>query len=203
MSVRISLKADELANQCGLAAAAIAGEAGWPGSAPGAGVMTGHAAELSAKSAEIKRLEAELRIARQAIKPVIANARRDMKKVDKATDMLYGDDSGRKIEFGLSPKKVSWTRSAEPDQVIIRATRDGVAPGSIWVDWEPQPAAVYEVQWFTDSAMTQMVGSITATKSETVVEELKRGKEYWFRVRAVRGSKRGPWSDPATRVASI
>jgi hypothetical protein len=203
MLARISLKADELANQCGLAGAAILGEAGWPGLVPGAAVMTGYAAELSAKLVAINRLESELRAARQAIKPVIANARRAMKKVDKVTDALYGEDSGRKIEFGLAPKKVSWTRSAEPEQVVIRETRDGTEPGSIWVDWEAQPAAVYEVQWFLDASMTDMVGSATATKSEVVVEGLVRGKEYWFRIRAVRGSKTGPWSDQATRVASI
>ena len=203
MLARIALRGDELASQCGLAGAAISGEGNWPGMAPGAAVMSGYAQELSAKLELINRLQSELRAARQSIKPVIADARRDMGKVDQATDLLYGADSGRKLAFGLSPKKVTTTPSAEPGQVVIRAVREGTGPGSIWVDWEPQPGAVYEVQWFLDASMTDMVGSATATKSEIVVECLARGKEYWFRVRAVRGSKTGPWSDPATRVASV
>ena len=136
----------------------------------------------------------------QAIKLIVGDAWRDMGKVDKATDLLHGADSGR---VGLSPKKTTTTPSAEPEQVVIRATGDGTGPGSMWVDWEAQPAAVYEVQWFTDADMTLMAGSATATKSEIEVEGLERGKAYWFRVRAVRGSKTGPWSDQATRVASI
>jgi len=56
--------------------------------APGAAVMSGYAQELSAKLALINRLQSELRAARQSIKPVIADARRDMGKVDQATDLL-------------------------------------------------------------------------------------------------------------------
>lgn len=203
MSGRIPVKADELATQCGLAGAAIGGEPGWPALAPDGATMIGYAQQLEAKLDRINSLKSELRATRQSIKPIVADARRDMLKIDNATDMLYGADSGKKIEFGLSPKRVTKAPSVEPEQVVIRETRDGTEPGSIWVDWEAQPAAVYEVQWFLDASMTDMVGSATATKSEVVVEGLVRGKEYWFRVRAVRGSKSGPWSDQATRVASI
>ena len=203
MLARIAVKGDELARQCGLAGAAIGLEPGWPGMAPGGAVMNGYAQDLSDKLSLINRLESELRAARQSIKPVIADARRDMAKVDQATDLLYGADSAKKINFGLSPKKTTTTPSGEPEPVVIRATGDGTHPGSIWVDWETLPAAVYEVQWFTDADMTHTVGSATATKSEIEVEGLERGKAYWFRVRAVRGSKTGPWSDQATRVASI
>ena len=45
-----------------------------------------------------------------------------------------------------------------------------------------------------------MVGSATGTNSEMEIQGLERGKQYWFRVRA---GKVGPWSDQATRVASI
>jgi hypothetical protein len=63
--------------------------------------------------------------------------------------------------------------------------------------------AVYEVQWFADAAMTQMVGSQTVTKSELEIESLARGNQYWIRVRAVRAGKTGPWLDEATKVANI
>jgi len=35
------------------------------------------------------------------------------------------------------------------------------------------------------------------------IQGLERGKQWWFRVRAVRAGKVGPWSDQATRVANI
>jgi len=165
--------------------------------------MNGYAQDLLDKLTLINSLKSQLRATRQSIKPIVADARRDMLKIDNTTDMLYGEDSGKKINFGLAPKKVTKAPSGEPEQVVVRATRDGVQPGSIWVDWEALPAAVYEVQWFMDADLTEMVGSATATKSEIVVEGLERGEAYWFRVRAVRGSKTGPWSDQATRVASI
>ena len=87
--------------------------------------------------------------------------------------------------------------------VVIRATKDGTPPASIWVDWDSVERAVYEVQWFSDSNILQMTGSATVTSSETEIQGLERGKQYWFRVRAVRAGQEGPWSDQATRVANI
>ena len=73
----------------------------------------------------------------------------------------------------------------------------------MWVDWEALPAAVYEVQWFLDADLTQMAGSTTVTVSKIEIGDLEPGTQYWFRVRAVRGSKTGPWSEPVTRFANV
>ena len=66
-----------------------------------------------------------------------------------------------------------------------------------------------------EGALQPKVGDLTSGKVLSISKNgvvldiggrltgLVRGKEYWFRVRAVRGSKTGPWSDQATRVASI
>jgi len=111
MSGRIPVKADELATQCGLAGAAIGGEPGWPALAPDGATMIGYAQQLEAKLDRINSLKSELRATRQSIKPIIADARREMAKVDKATDLLYGADSAKKINYGLSPKKTTTTPS--------------------------------------------------------------------------------------------
>jgi len=108
----------------------------------------------------------------------------------------------------LDPKKTSPAPGGSGgaggiDQVVIRATKDGTYPESIWVDWEAVEGAVYEIQWYTDAALTQMIGSATVTASELEVQGLQQGQQYWFRVRAVRASNAGPWSDQATRVANI
>jgi hypothetical protein len=100
-------------------------------------------------------------------------------------------------------KKTTQTPSSEPEQVVILATANGTHPASVCVDWDSVDAAVYEVQWFGDAPLMLMVGSATVTNSEMEIQGLERGKQYWFRVRAVRAGKVGPWSDQATRVANI
>jgi len=52
-------------------------------------------------------------------------------------------------------------------------------------------------------ALVKMVGSATVTSSEYEITGLTRGNQYWVRVRAVRASMTGHWSDQATRVANI
>ena len=205
MAKRISLKPDELAKQCGFAAVAIGAEPNWPlpPAAPAATVLNTCAQNLSTQLSVINDLESQLRTARQAIKPFIEEARDEMAKVDLMTDLLYGRESAKKISFGLTPKKFNTTPIGEPAQVVIRATADGSQPASIWVDWESIEGAVYEIQWFTDADLKQMAGSATVTSSEMEVQDLERGKQYHFRIRAVRGGHTGPWSDQATRMANI
>ena len=205
MADRISRKADALATQCTQAAAAItAAGATWPAAtAPTAAAMTTHATNLNAKLTSINTLEAQLSTARQQLKDLVDPARESMSKVDQATDLLYGPDGAQKQNFGLPPKKATATTSGEPEQVVITATEDGTHPHSIWLDWDSVTGAVYEVQWFGDAALTQMVGSATVTLSEIEVPGLTLGQQYWFRVRAVRANLVGPWSDQATRVANI
>lgn len=205
MADRISRKADALAVQCTQAATGITGAgATWPAAtAPTAAAMTTHATNLNAKLASINTLEAQLSTARQQLKDLVDLARESMTKVDQATDLLYGPDAAQKQSFGLTAKKTTTTASGEPEQVVITATADGTQPASIWIDWGVVDAAVYEIQWFSDAALTQMVGSATVTNSEVEIPGLTRGQQYWFRVRAVRASLVGPWSDQATRVANI
>jgi hypothetical protein len=42
----------------------------------------------------------------------------------------------------------------------------------------------------------------TATKSKATVTGLTSGTRYWFRVAAIGSAGQGPWSDPATAIAS-
>ncbi|MCX7050256.1 MAG: fibronectin type III domain-containing protein [Candidatus Sumerlaeota bacterium] len=204
MAPRISRNPEELARQCGLAAFAITSAGpGWPASAPSSATLTTCNTNLTSQLSVINSLETQLRAARQAMKPMIDAARDAMAKVDQATDLLYGPDGAEKQNFGLTPKKVGGEASGEPEQVVITATTDGTQPASIWIDWDTVEGAVYELQWFSDAALTQMVGSATVTNSEYEIPGLTKGNQYWFRVRAVRASLVGPWSDQATRVANI
>ena len=203
-----------LAQQCDRAHNAIGGEPNWPTTAPIAMTLLTRSQNLTTQLSVINVLESQLRAARQDMKPFIEDAREDMLKVDQATDLLYGEDSAKKIQFGLDPKKPAGGDGSGAgagagggaggiEQVVIRATKDGTHPASIWVDWDSVEGAVYEIQWFSDAPLTQMIGSATVTASELEVQGLVRGNQYWFRVRAVRASQPGPWSDQATRVANI
>jgi hypothetical protein len=80
---------------------------------------------------------------------------------------------------------------------------DGTHPASLFVDFDSADSAAYEVQWFSDAPLTQMVGSATVTSRDYEITGLTRGQQYWIRVRAVRAGQVGPWSDQATRVANI
>jgi len=208
MAARISYKPDELAQQCDRAHHAIGGEPAWPAppAAPIAMTLLTRSQNIETQLSVINSFESQLRAARQDLKIFVQDAREDMGKVDKATDLLYGEDGAEKIQFGLDPKKPAPGGSGGAggiEQVVIRATKDGTHPASIWVDWEAVEGAVYEIQWFTDAPLTQTIGSATVTASELEVQGLQQGQQYWFRVRAVRASNPGPWSDQATRVANI
>ena len=124
MAERISRKPDELAQQCGLAAYAIGTVPAWPPVA----TMTTCASNLSSQLSVINSLEAQLRAARQALKPMIEAAHDAMAKGDQATDLLYGPDGAEKQNFGLPSKKTTQTPSGEPEQVVITATADGTHP---------------------------------------------------------------------------
>ena len=203
MAVRISHKAEVLARQCRLASNAIGGEADWPATGPTAAELLTDSQELNVRSTEIIDLESQLSDKRKAIKPFIEKGREDMTGVDRTTDMLYGPDSGKKINFGLTPKKTKHEPLGQPEQVVIRSIEDGTQPESIYLDWETVEQAAYEVQWFLDAALTQTIGSTTVTRSELEIHGLEQGKQYWIRVRAVRASEEGKWSDPATRIANL
>jgi len=203
MAERISRRPDELAQQCMRASSAVPAEPNWPTTAPIAMTLLTCSQNIETQLSVINSLESQLREARHALKPFVEAAHDNMVKVDQATDMLYGIDSPKKIQFGLQPKKLADTATGTPEQVVIEKLTDGTQPSSIWVDWSSVTGAVYEIQWFSDANLTQMVGSATVTASEMEVQGLERGKQYHFRVRAVRGGHTVPWSDQATRVANI
>jgi hypothetical protein len=203
MADRISRKPSELATQCTQAATGItAAGVSWPAGAPTALAMTNHAATISSKLAQIATAEAALRIMRQELEGIAEPARADMQKVDQATDLMYGPDGAQKQNFGLTPKKAA-SAYGTPDQVVITATADGVDPASLFVDWDTIPAAVYEVQWAAAPTFAPIIGTMTVTESQATIPNLTRGTQYWIRVRAVRASQNGSWSDPATRVANV
>jgi len=201
---RIPTKPTELRDQLSQAVAGIGAEANWPLTAPSLIEVGGLAGNISGAITQVDNLKSQLAQARADL-----HANRDqsvdmMKRIDEVTDGLYGPGGAEKNNFGLPPKKTTHGESEPLDQIVITKVEDGISPASIFVDWDSESgAAAYQIEWYTDSAMTQQIGNAAISASEYEIAGLTSAQSYWIRVRAIRGSEYGPWSDPATRVANI
>ncbi len=200
---RIPTKPNELRDQLMQASSAIAGEANWPTTAPTQAGVNANITVLFTAITAVNDLKAQLAQARATLRDKRDAGVETMKRIDEVTDGLYGPDGPEKNNFGLTPKKT--TRESVPlEQVVIIKVEDGTSPASVFVDWDSeQGAAAYQIEWYTDSAMTQQIGNAAISESEYEIAGLTASQQYWIRVRAIRGSEYGPWSDPATRVANI
>ena len=201
---RIPTKPTEVRDQLGKASKGIAGEPNWPTTAPNQVKVDAIQASLILAIDNVTALEAQLAIARTEL-----HFRRDagvtiMKNIDNVTDGLYGPEGDEKKNFGLPPKKSTHGEMHHLGRVVITKIQDGVAPASIYIDWDTEEGAgAYQIEWYTDPAMTQQVGSATATQSQLEIGGLTPGQQYWIQVRAVRGNEHGQWSDVASRLANL
>ena len=204
MADRIKRQPDKLRDQLIQAsAAATAAGAAWRAGAPTPAQLTAGAAAIDTRITSTKNLAASLRIEESAKGTATTAGIALMKEVDEETDALYGADGPQKLNFGLSPKGGAGGGPPPLHKLIEIRTLDGAAPGSFLFDWETIQGASYEVKWFSNGTLTQLVGSATATRSDYLITGLTAGQQYWMIVRPVRGSEQGPWSDPATRVANV
>jgi len=202
MADRIKRRPDQSRDQLNTAAAAItAAGAAWTGSLTAAQVAAAAANTNTALTA-VKNAEAALKVLRQTIRTVGSAGIAIMKQIDSTTDAIYGPSGAEKANFDLPPKFVT-TGPAPLDKLTDIRTLETATPNSILFDWESIVGASYEIKWFSNATMTQLVGSATSTASEYVISGLTPGQQYWMIVRPVRGSETGPWSDPATRVANV
>lgn len=199
---RIKTRPDELRDQLSTAAAAaIAAGASWPASAPTPGSITAAANAINTILAQIAVTEGTLATQRQTRDVNVAAALAIMKAIDEATDFLYGAGGAEKLNFGLAPKGQGSLEALHKLEKI--RTLDGLPSHSILFDWETIENSSYEIQWFTDAALTNAIGSAVSTKSEFTITGLDAGTQYWMIVRPFRGGQFGPWSDPATRIAPV
>ena len=200
---RIPTKPSDLRDQLAIAATGIGNEPDWPSTGPTQADVTTEATDLHTAITLVKSCEAQLADARTDLHQKRNGGVNTMKRVDQITDGLYGPDSTKKEHFGLPPKK-SGGESVPLVQVIITKVIDGTGPATIFVDWESQQgAAAYQIEWFMNSTGGTPLGNAAISESEYEITGLQPRQQYWFHVRAIRGSEYGPWSDPATRVANI
>ena len=184
-----------------LSAGAAAGPT-WPLSAPTAAQMTTAANDLGSSITSLNTIRGDLSQASDLKDTRVGTGQGYMRRVDEATDFLYGPESATKLDFGLTPRGQG-TQEALHKLIEIVVT-DGPVPGSLKFDWENIEGASYEVQWSSTSNFATVTGSATsASSSDYIISGLTPGTQYWMRVRPVRGADVAPWSDPATRVAPV
>ena len=201
---RIATKPTELRDQLTQAEAGILGESNWPSTAPPAPDVGIARSAIASSITQIDNLKSLLSQARATLHTQVDTGVDLMKRIDEVTDGLYGSDSPEKNDFGLPPKKSTHGEQIPLGQVLITKIEDGTAPASIFVDWDTDAgASAYQIEWYSDSAMTQSVGSAAVSASEHEIQGLTMSQQYWIRVRSVRGNEYGQWSDPATRVANL
>jgi hypothetical protein len=201
MAQRIKTKHTDLLAQVNQAIAGISGVGlGWPVGAPTSASVTAHKTTFDTAITATNTAFNAWKVAIQAENAAALVVTTDMKAIDETTDLLYGPSGAQKNNFGLTPKGAPISPLHKLIKIVVK---DGIPAGSILFDWENIEGATYEVQWFSDSAMTQMVGSAVSTSSEFTIAGLTSGTQYWMRVRPQRGGQTAEWSDPATRVAPV
>ncbi len=83
-----------------------------------------------------------------------------MKRIDQVTDILYGPINPRKNNYDIPPHPEESTPPPPLVASIIQKIVGWNDPGSILVDWDSQEqVGAYQVEWYTDSALTQLVDS--------------------------------------------
>ncbi|MFY9234774.1 MAG: fibronectin type III domain-containing protein [Fimbriimonadaceae bacterium] len=199
MANRITRNIQNLLDMLGLSNTAITALGlGWPSSAPTAVEVNTAKTNLQTAVTDTDTKEAAWRIAAQTKQTRINEAIAIMKEIDLVTDGLYTRTGAQKTSFGLEP----WGAEIEALAKLIELEiSDGPIAGSIKFDWENIEGASYEVRWYSDSALTELVGTATSTQSEFIVSGLTPGTQYWMTVTPHRGGQQGTVSDPATRVA--
>ncbi|MEX2242905.1 MAG: fibronectin type III domain-containing protein [Fimbriimonadaceae bacterium] len=198
---RISKNAAVLRDQLTDAIAGItAAGLNWPTTAPTSAQVTTQRDALAAKIISTDAAKDTWQVEGELKRLEIGGSYDMLTKVVQAATLLHGPSSAEMNNYGVSPEGVPLPPLAKLTDL---KTADGNLPGSVLFDWENIEGASYEVQWASDSAFNNMVGSATATQSEYMVAGLTSGTQYWMRVRPVRGSQTAPWSDPATRVAPL
>ena len=202
MRERLQRRSDRLAEQVRQAASeAAAMGASWPAAAPSAAELATSLTALEAALLATSQAKATWQTLAAKERSQVAATLGLMRRVDEATDFLFGPGGAEKEKFGVRPKR------SLPIPPLAKLTRmqagDGLLPASISLRWGAIVGCVYEVQWSLSPDFAEILGSLLSTRAKCQIEGLVPRQQIWMRVRPARGSKHGPWSDPETRVAPL
>ena len=119
-----------------------------------------------------------------------------------AENTVNFDDAKLKL-IGWAGRKTATALTAPGQSRLLESPKQG--EGWVFLDWKAPDAGAraYEMEWYSDSAMTQRVGNVSTTVSEYEILGLTAGQQYWVRVRSFSGTEKGQWSDIATFMANL
>ena len=197
MSDRIQTTAVRLQGQCRNCAQGIASAENWPVTAPAAVELENAAAELTALIQEQMSAQAQLDQVRQRLAEQVAASRTLIKAIDHTTDGMFGPYSPQKESFGLSPRKKPGPGGSPPELAapIIRKFQPGSEPGTLIIHFSPIRQASYQIEWYTDSQLSQLAGNCTSTIAKALATDLQPGQKYYFQIRAIRSQQKSPWTN--------
>jgi len=90
-----------------------------------------------------------------------------------------------------------------PARVRIKSVKESVNFGEIKINWEKvRGAKVYNIE-LSDNVKIDSCWKIyeSTTKTKILINHLKSGTKYWFRVQAIGSAGRGAYSDPVFKYA--
>jgi hypothetical protein len=202
---RISYEQHELRSQLTSAAASVATEAAWPGTAPSSAELQAVADAMDAARQAIVEAELELGRARKRLELASAEGRELMRRVDWATTALYGESHGHKVVFGLRPIDRTRNRRPVPEAVEDLRLSDGPEAGTLFLRWKPIFRASYLAEAW--SGVPEVEGSVLvratdSRKASCQMAGLKPGTRLTVRVRASTSGRTGDWSEPVSRYVN-
>jgi hypothetical protein len=119
----------------------------------------------------------------------------------------YIDKQSGGVEAKITSTGAQVAATPTPVTDIVQVTgltgSDGDDDNEIDLGWNRVKRIIhYELERSADPVTATSWQLIAApTKSKHTVGGLTAGTKYWFRVRAVSGSDKGPWSEPIMRIA--
>ncbi len=199
---RISRNWNDLSQQLLSAGRGISLEPSWPATAPTQVEVEAASAEITSLTTQIIAAENVLQGLRLSRHKAIEDGTQLMRRVDQATNALYGETGSQKITYGLRLKDQVRNSSGPTPAISKLLLTDGPVKGSISAGWKKVPRATYEVQWFSDEALESLMGATVAPQNQTFIPAAP-GVQIWLRVRAMRGRRLGEWSEVVTRISNV
>lgn len=196
--MRVSDKPYKLTQQLRFAATAAAAVPGWAGPTPAE--LEALAVEIETADGEIREKLSEIKGHRYKMGRDIDSARELMRRVDYITTGLFGKGAGEKATFGLKPEDTVRNRAPIPDVPSDLTLSD--ASAGFFVKWKGTRRASYEVQWFLDSNLQTLAGSLVSTSQKATITGLAQGTEIFVRVRASRSGRFTEWSETVRRFVN-
>jgi hypothetical protein len=90
-----------------------------------------------------------------------------------------------------------------PSKINITSVKETDTLGELKLFWEKvKGAKIYNIE-FTENIKDESKWKLydSTTKSKEIINNLKSGTKYWFRVQAIGSAGKGPFSDPVFKFA--